>query len=96
MRPLIAFLLLMPTLVCAVPSKRVLMGTVVKVTDGDTITVLTSENEQERIRLHGIDSPEQKGGQPYWRASRDQLAALVAGKTVTVTWDKRDRNGRMT
>jgi endonuclease YncB( thermonuclease family) len=68
---------------------------VVKVTDGDTITILTADNEQERIRLYGIDAPESKGNQPYWKASRDQLATLVAGKQVTVTWDKRDRNGRI-
>ena len=67
----------------------------VKVTDGDTITILTKDNQEERIRLWGIDAPEKRGGQPYWQESRDQLAALVAGKTVTVTWDKRDRNGRI-
>jgi hypothetical protein len=31
----------------------------------------------------------------FKRASRDRQAKLVAGKTVTVTWDKRDRNGRI-
>ena len=44
------------------PSKHVLIGKVVKVTDGDTITALTADNEQERIRLYGIDAPEKKGG----------------------------------
>jgi endonuclease YncB( thermonuclease family) len=78
-----------------VPSKHVLIGKVVKVTDGDTITVLTTDNEQERIRLWGIDAPESRGNQPYWKASRDQLAKLVAGTTVTVTWDSKDRNGRI-
>jgi micrococcal nuclease len=87
--------LLLPTVAFAVPSKHVLIGKVVKVTDGDTITVLTVDNEQDRIRLYGIDAPEQKGAQPFWRASRDQLASMVAGKTVTVTWDKKDRNGRI-
>jgi len=42
-----------------------------------------------------VDAPEECGNQPYWKASRDQLAALVAGKTITVTWDIRDRNGRI-
>ncbi len=67
----------------------------VKVTDGDTITILTRDQKEERIRLYGIDVPENRGGQPYWKASQDRLAALVAGKTVTVTWDLRDRNGRI-
>ena len=44
--PLIAILLLLPTLACAVPSKQVLIGKVVKVIDGDTITILTADNEQ--------------------------------------------------
>ena len=70
-----------------------LTGKVVKVTDGDSITVLDNTNIQHRIRLQGIDAPEK--GQPYGNASRKHLASLVAGKTVTVKWDKRDRYGRI-
>ncbi len=33
-------------------------GKVVKVADGDSITVLDSTNTQHRIRLQGIDAPE--------------------------------------
>ena len=54
MRWPIAILLLLPILACAVPSKRVLVGKVVKVTGGDTITILTTDNQQERISLWGI------------------------------------------
>ena len=50
MRRPVAILLQLPTLALAVPSKHVLIGKVVKVTDGDTITVLTADNEQECIR----------------------------------------------
>ncbi len=70
-----------------------LTGKVVKVTDGDSITVLDSTNTQHRIRLQGIDAPERK--QAFGNASRKHLASLVAGKTVTVKWDKRDRYGRI-
>ena len=35
-----------------------LTGKVVKVADGDSITVLDSTNTQHRIRLQGIDAPE--------------------------------------
>jgi endonuclease YncB( thermonuclease family) len=69
-----------------------LTGKVVKVADGDTITVL-QDNTQHRIRLQGLDAPERK--QPHGNASRKHLASLVAGKTVTVQWDKRDRYGRI-
>ena len=93
--PTLAILLLLPTLALAVPSENVLIGKVVKVTDGDTIVALTMDQKEERIRLWGIDAPENRGGQPYWKASRDQLSSMVAGKTVTVVWDSRDRNSRI-
>ena len=66
---------------------------VVKVADGDSITVLENTNTQHRIRLQGIDAPERN--QPYGNASRKHLASLVAGKTVTVKWAKRDRYRRI-
>ncbi len=71
---------------------HVLAGRVVKVADGDTITVLDN-NFQHKIRLQGIDAPERK--QPFGNASRKHLANLVAGKKVTVKWAKRDRYGRI-
>ncbi len=64
-----------------------------KVADGDSITVLDSTNTQHRIRLQGIDAPERK--QAFGDASRKHLASLVAGKTVTVKWAKRDRYSRI-
>ncbi len=39
-------------------SADTLTGKVVKVADGDSITVLDSTNTQHRIRLQGIDAPE--------------------------------------
>ncbi len=74
-------------------SADTLTGKVVKVADGDSITVLDNTDTQHRIRLQGIDAPER--GQPYGNASREHLANLVAGKTVTVKWAKRDRYGRI-
>jgi endonuclease YncB( thermonuclease family) len=80
-------------LVVSVPTfANTLTGKVVKVTDGDTITILT-DNTQHRIRLQGIDAPERK--QAFGNASRKHLGSLVAGKTVTVQWDKRDRYRRI-
>jgi len=43
-------LLLLPVLTYAVPSENVLIGKVVKVTGGDTITILTKGNEQEWLQ----------------------------------------------
>ena len=40
---------------------RTVEGKVTKVADGDTITVLDSNNEQHRVRLAGIDSAWERG-----------------------------------
>ena len=69
-----------------------LTGRVVRVADGDTITVLDANNQQHKLRLSGIDAPEIK--QAYGQASRKHLSALVAGKTVLAEWYKRDKYGR--
>ncbi|MBR2440595.1 MAG: hypothetical protein IKB25_10400 [Lentisphaeria bacterium] len=35
-------------------------GKVIKISDGDTITILDSNNRKHKIRLDKIDAPEQK------------------------------------
>ncbi|MEJ8849197.1 thermonuclease family protein [Variovorax rhizosphaerae] len=70
----------------------VIAGRVVKVSDGDTITVLDASDRQHRIRLAGIDAPEKN--QPFGKVSQQSLSAMVAGKTVNVETDKLDRYGR--
>jgi endonuclease YncB( thermonuclease family) len=69
-----------------------LSGKVVKVSDGDTITILDPEQQQHKIRLHGIDTPEYK--QPYGRAATKALADLVAGEGVGIDVKNTDRYGR--
>lgn len=69
-----------------------LTGRVVDVHDGDSITVLV-DKVQHKIRLDGIDAPEAK--QAFGEASRKALATMVAGKTVSVDWSKRDRYQRI-
>jgi endonuclease YncB( thermonuclease family) len=65
---------------------------VVGVQDGDTVTCLDESNQQQRIRLAGIDAPELS--QAYGKESREALAAMVFGKTVEVYDQGRDENGR--
>jgi endonuclease YncB( thermonuclease family) len=67
-------------------------GKVVKIADGDTITVLLDKT-QHKIRLEGIDAPEK--GQAYGTKARQALADKVFGETVRVDWKKRDRYGRI-
>ena len=62
---------------------------VVKVYDGDTVTLSTGD----RIRLLDIDTPEI--AQPNGKASRDHLRALIFNQVVTVKWSKRDRYKRI-
>jgi endonuclease YncB( thermonuclease family) len=65
---------------------------VVGVHDGDTITCLDENNQQQKVRLASIDAPEV--GQEYGRASREALAAMVFGKTIAVADEGRDQYGR--
>lgn len=70
-----------------------LYGSVVALSDGDTITVLDAGKTQHKIRLAGIDAPEKK--QPFGDRSRQSLASLVFGKNVRVEYSKTDRYGRI-
>lgn len=82
-------------LLMAVPTAYAaeLHGTVVKVYDGDTITLLDAARRQHKIRLSGIDAPELK--QAFGRVSRQHLADQVAGRTVVIEWTKRDKYKRI-
>jgi endonuclease YncB( thermonuclease family) len=86
-------LLLFPLLALTAPAPNVLEGRVIHVADGDTITVLDSNNVQHRVRLAGIDAPEK--GQPFGDRSRQSLSRTVMGKDVKVVWSKQDRYGRL-
>lgn len=70
-----------------------LAGRVVGVSDGDTVTVLTAENRQFKIRLSGIDAPEKK--QPFGARAKETLSRHLFGQAVTVEWTKTDRYGRI-
>ena len=70
-----------------------LIGKVVKVSDGDTVTILTSDKTQHKIRLNDIDAPEKK--QAFGNKSKDNLAKYIAGKTVTVEYQKKDKYKRI-
>ena len=67
-------------------------GRVVKVADGDSITVLI-DKQQERVRLLSIDCPEDK--QPFSTKAKAFTSDLCFGKQVVVNWEKRDRYGRV-
>lgn len=70
-----------------------ILGRVVAVADGDTVTVLDVTLRQHRIRLSGIDAPER--GQAGGHRSKESLSDLVYDQPVRVDWRKRDRYGRV-
>ncbi|MDI1270484.1 MAG: thermonuclease family protein [Polaromonas sp.] len=69
-----------------------IVGKVVGVADGDTVTVLDATKTQHKIRLSGIDAPEK--AQPFGQSSKENLSRLVFGKHVLVDAGKFDRYGR--
>lgn len=56
MKTIISIALFFITFTCL--GQRTITGKVVRIADGDTITLLDSTNTQIRIRLFGIDCPE--------------------------------------
>jgi len=69
-----------------------LSGMVVKIADGDTLTLLVAGNRQVKIRLAEIDTPESH--QPYGQKAKQALAGLVFSKTITADVQTTDRYGR--
>lgn len=62
--------------------ERKISGKIVKVTDGDSFTLLNNDNQQIKIRLYGVDCPEY--GQDFSKRAQEKAAELIAGKTVDV------------
>ena len=86
-------LLIVSLLLLGVAHADTLLGRVVGVADGDTITVLDADRQQHKIRLQGIDAPEK--AQPFGERSKQSLSRMVFGKDVRVEWDKRDKYTRI-
>jgi micrococcal nuclease len=70
----------------------VIICKVVKVADGDTITVL-EDRAQHRIRLYGIDAPERR--QDFSNRAKQFVSDLVFGKKVRIVKQDIDRYGRI-
>lgn len=70
----------------------VIAGRVVRVVDGDTVSVLDETFRTHRIRLAGIAAPE--CSMPYGRQSKVLLEALTLNQDVVVIPQGPDRYGR--
>ena len=69
-----------------------LEGKVIKIADGDTLTLLTPSNQQVKIRLAGVDTPERK--QPFGNKAKQALSNLAFQKQALVEIAAKDRYGR--
>jgi endonuclease YncB( thermonuclease family) len=69
-----------------------LYGKVIGVSDGDTITILTNNKQNIKIRLVEIDAPEKN--QPWGQKSKQALSDLIFSLNVTVDSIGNDRYGR--
>jgi endonuclease YncB( thermonuclease family) len=76
----------------AAQSNPVLVGTVIKVIDGDTIKVQLPSGPIN-VRLDSVDTPERN--QPWGRESTATLARLVANKQVELDVVTQDRYERL-
>jgi micrococcal nuclease len=88
----IALLVLVLALVVQAHAEDVIIGKVVRVADGDTITVLENRT-QHRIRLFGIDAPERH--QDFSNKAKQFVSELVFGKQVRVVKMDIDRYDRV-
>lgn len=91
--PLLRRALLLAALLLGQPAAATeLLGQVVGIHDGDTLTLLTPENRQVRVRLAGIDAPESR--QPYGTRAQQVLSSLSFRQRVRVVVQDTDRYGR--
>ena len=75
------------------PKTGYIYGTVVGITDGDTLKLLTQNKKIVKIRLAEIDTPERR--QPYGKRSKQALSDLVFKKEVAVRLVDIDRYERI-
>lgn len=64
----------------------------VRITDGDSLTLVGSDGLDLSIRLRGIDAPEL--GQPHGLEAKQALQALVGGASVRLDEPKKGKYGR--
>ena len=83
---ILSFLLLLS------PFSKTFYAKVVGITDGDSITVLTKDNQQIKIRLEGIDCPEHN--QDFGQKAKQATSALCFNKQVRIEKSGEDQYGR--
>ena len=72
---------------------EVLNGTVVGISDGDTITVLDNSSKEHKVRLMAIDAPEKS--QAFGNEAKQTLSNYIYKKEVSVEYKKYDKYQRI-
>ena len=72
---------------------EVLNGTVVGISDGDTITVQDKSNNEHKVRLMGIDAPEKS--QAFGIEAKQTLSNYIYKKEISVEYKKLDKYKRI-
>lgn len=85
------YILFIFTIFCVLGKE--IVGKVVKVADGDTITIIDNENQKHKIRLDKIDAPELK--QSFGIKSKNYLESLIYKKQIKVLYSSIDRYKRI-
>lgn len=67
-------------------------GNVIRVANGDTLTIMDARKREHTVRLAEIDAPESK--QAFGAQSRQSLSALCFNKPAQIEWREKDPNGR--
>ncbi len=67
-------------------------GKVISIADGDTFTLMTADNKKIKVRLYGIDCPEEK--QAFGTRAKQYTSELIFGKQVQVKQTGTDRYKR--
>ncbi|PUE35595.1 thermonuclease family protein [Limnohabitans sp. Hippo4] len=71
---------------------EVLIGKVVGVSDGDTITVLDATKTEHKVRLMGIDAPEKS--QDFGNQSKRALSNYIYQQEIAIEYKKLDKYKR--
>ena len=91
----ISKLLSVCVLICSalIANAEILNGTVVGISDGDTITVLDKLSKQHKVRLMGIDAPEKS--QAFGNEAKQTLSNYIYKKEISVEFKKYDKYKRI-
>ena len=85
--------ILFASFIASVANAEILNGTVVGISDGDTITVIDKSSNEHKVRLMGIDAPEKS--QAFGNEAKQTLSNYIYKKEVSIEYKKYDKYKRI-